>query len=111
MWDLDQNTGPIASFRVTAAGAAVRQVNQHLDALADDLVTLMSGNARDEPNPASVMLMRRIVQTLGMRQATLRIQTRHARHLPTTAQRYRLFLGFTRRGNWSGAHSGSGTHF
>src|SRR5258708_40465 len=69
MRDLDQHTSSIASLRIAPASTAVRQVDEHLDSLADNLVTLMPRNTRDESDPTSVVLMRRIVQTLGMRQA------------------------------------------
>ena len=38
--DLDQHAGAVAGFRIAAAGAAVRQVDEHLNALDDDVVRL-----------------------------------------------------------------------
>src|ERR1700704_4353061 len=106
MWNLDQDTGAIASLRIAAAGSAVRQVGEHLDSLADDLVALVPGNASNKTDPASVMLMRRIVQTLGMRQATLRIQTRHPRHLHRPLNAIGCSWALPEKGNWSVAHPG-----
>ena len=59
--DLDQDAGTIAGLRVAAASAAVRQVEQDLDALEDDVVRLLAPYARDEANAASVVLVSRIV--------------------------------------------------
>ena len=39
--DLDQNAGAVARLRIAAASAAMRQVDQDLDALADDVVRLL----------------------------------------------------------------------
>ena len=38
--DLDEHAGAVAGFRVAAAGAAMGQVDQNLDALDDDVVRL-----------------------------------------------------------------------
>jgi hypothetical protein len=58
---------------IASAGAAVRQVQQDLNTLLDDVVTFLTADAGDEPNAAGVVLMRRIVETLGGRQAGSRV--------------------------------------
>ena len=56
--NLDQNAGAIAGFRIAAAGAAMRQVEQNLNSLADDVVTFLAADAGDEADPAGVVLVR-----------------------------------------------------
>ena len=62
--NLDQNAGAVARLRVAAAGSAVRQVQQNLDALQDDVVRLLALDAGHEADAAGVALMARIVQAL-----------------------------------------------
>ena len=66
--DLDQQSGAVARLRITAAGPAVRQVDQNLNSLLDNLVTLLATNAGDKPDATRVVFMRRIVKTLWRRQ-------------------------------------------
>ena len=66
--DLDQHPGTVASFRIAAAGAPVRQVQENLDPLGNDVVTLLPADAGNEPDSTSVVLVRRIIQALGRRQ-------------------------------------------
>jgi len=54
-----------SSLGTASAGSAVRQVDQHLNPLAYDVVTLVAANVGDESDPASILLLRRMVQTLG----------------------------------------------
>jgi hypothetical protein len=54
----------------------VRQVEQYLKSLADDVVTLLAADARNKSDSAGVVLVRRVIQTLGGRQAIARISTR-----------------------------------
>ena len=75
MGNLDQNAGAIAGLRIAAAGAAMRQVQQDLNSLFDDVVTLLTANAGDKPDAAGVMLMRRIVEALSGGQAVCRVET------------------------------------
>ena len=42
MRNLDQDAGAIAGFRIAAASAAVRQVDQDLQTLLDDVVRLVA---------------------------------------------------------------------
>ncbi len=63
--NLEENAGAIPGFGIASAVAAVRQVEQHLDSLSDDVVTFAPTNVGDKPDPAGVMLVRRMVQALG----------------------------------------------
>ena len=67
MRNLNQDAGAIAGFRIAAAGAAVGQVDQDLDALADDVVGLLAIDAGDKADAAGVVLMLRIVKSLRSR--------------------------------------------
>ena len=71
VWNLDEDAGAVAGFGIAAAGAAMRQVEQHLDSLADDVVAFLAADAGDKPDAAGVVLVRRVVETLGGRQAIL----------------------------------------
>jgi len=49
----------------------VRQVDQNLNALLDDLMALLTPDADDKADATSVVLMRRIVKTLRWGQAVV----------------------------------------
>jgi hypothetical protein len=61
VWDLEENAGAVASFRVAPAGSSVRQVEQYLNALGYNVVTFMAANTGDEADAAGIMLLRRMV--------------------------------------------------
>jgi hypothetical protein len=65
MRDLYQNAGPVSGFRIASTCAAVREVNENLNSLADYLMTFFAANARYESNAARIMLVRRIIKPLG----------------------------------------------
>ena len=67
MRNLDEYAGAIAGFGVAAAGAAVGQVDQNLNSLLNDLMTLIAANAGYEPDTASIVLVLRVVKTLRRR--------------------------------------------
>ena len=71
--NLNQNAGAIAGLRIAAASAAVRQVDQNLDALEDDIVRLLPLDVRDEADAASVMLVLRAVKSLCLGQGEERV--------------------------------------
>jgi hypothetical protein len=71
MWDLNQQSGAVTGFRIAATRAAVRQVDQNLDALLDDLMALLTSDAGDKADATSIVLMRRIVETLCWGQAVI----------------------------------------
>ena len=67
--NLNQHAGAVAGLRIAAAGSAMLQVLQHLDALLHDCVALCALDVGDKPETAGVMLVRRVVQTLRVRQS------------------------------------------
>jgi hypothetical protein len=87
VWDLEQNASAIARLRIASAGPAVRQVEQHLDSLAYDFVTFMAANIGYEPDPAGIMLLRRMVEALSGGRAIRFFQTRRHGHV------YRIGIG------------------
>src|SRR4029077_5794474 len=127
MWDLEQNAGAIARLRIASAGSAVRQVEQHLDSLAYDFVTLVAANIGHESDPAGIVLLRRMVEALSGGRAIRIFQTRRHGHvysicivcgldcgvLGTRPLPDQLLLSwdFARKARGRVAHFGSGTHF
>ncbi len=65
--NLDQDARAVAGLRIAAAGAAMRQIDQDLDALQDDIVRLAALDVRDKADAASVVLVLRAVQSLSRR--------------------------------------------
>ena len=65
MWDLEENAGAVSGFGVAATGSAMGQVEQDLNSLVYDVVTFVAANISYEADAAGVMLLRRVVQTLG----------------------------------------------
>jgi hypothetical protein len=61
MWDLDQNTGAVAGSGVAAARSAVRQVDQDLNSLRDDLVRFLAVEIHDETHAAGIVLVAGVV--------------------------------------------------
>ena len=55
--NLNQHAGAVAGFRIAAACAAVRQVDQNLDALDDDVVRLLALDVGDEADAAGVVFL------------------------------------------------------
>jgi hypothetical protein len=53
------------------------KVEKDLNALLNDVVTLCARDAGDEPDPAGVMLMRGVIETLSRGKAVGRVETRH----------------------------------
>ena len=75
--NLDQNPSAVARFRIAATGPAVGQVDEHLNALANNFMGRVAANAGDKADAARIMLMRRIVKTLRWRQTVLCALSRH----------------------------------
>src|SRR5262249_12986081 len=69
--NLDEHASAVAGFRVAAAGATMSQVDQNLNPLLHDLMTLIASNAGYKPDTAGIVLVRRVVKTLRRRQAVL----------------------------------------
>ena len=62
--DLDEDAGAVAGFRIAAAGSAMGQVDEDLNALDDNVVRFLTLDIRDEADSAGVVLMARIVKSL-----------------------------------------------
>ena len=60
----NQAAGVVAGLSITAAGPAVREVHQDLQALADDVVGPDPGQVGDKPHAARVVFVGRVVQAL-----------------------------------------------
>jgi hypothetical protein len=67
MRDLDQDARAVASLRVAAARAAVRQVDQNLHAFENDVVRFPAFDIRDKADATPIVLVPRIVKTLRRR--------------------------------------------
>ncbi len=65
--NLDQDAGAIAGFRIAAACAAMRQVNQDLHSLDDDVVGLHALDVDYKADTAGIMLVAGVIKTLGRR--------------------------------------------
>ena len=65
--DLDQDAGAVAGFRIAAAGAAVGQVDQNLNALDDDVVRFLALDVGDEADAAGIVFVARVVEALRWR--------------------------------------------
>ena len=61
VWNLDQNAGAVARFRIAAAGAAMRQVDENLQTLQNDVVRLLAFNVDNKTNAAGIVLMGRVI--------------------------------------------------
>ena len=86
VWNLDQDTGPVAHQRVGADGAPVIQVFQDLQALFDDRVALLPLDVCDKTDTAGVVLVGRVVKPLPFRYSRIH----HARILKKTMTSYEL---------------------
>ena len=67
--NLNQQAGAVAGFRIAAAGAAVRQVDEDLNALFDDVVGFLAFDVGDETHAAGIVLVARVVKSLGLGQS------------------------------------------
>ena len=65
--NLNQHARAIAGFRIAAASAAVRQIDQNLNALENDVVRFLALDVGYEADAARVVLVGRIVKPLGCR--------------------------------------------
>ena len=64
---LDQDAGAVALQRIGARGTAMHEVFEDREPVADDRMGFATFDVGDEPQPARVMLVRRIVETLAGR--------------------------------------------
>src|SRR6058998_294056 len=77
---LDQDAGAVPRVDFAAAGPAVQQVLQHGERLADDRMRLSALDVHHEADPAGIVLVGRIVETLRGGQAW---RHRHHRRSPS----------------------------
>ena len=64
--NLNEDAGAVAGLRVAARGAAMGEVDEHLEALADDLVALFAPDVRDKSNAAGIVLIPRMIEALRL---------------------------------------------
>src|SRR5205085_6767981 len=64
VWDLDENARAITGFGIAATCAAMRQVDQNLNALDDYVVRFLTLDAGDEADAAGVVLEAGVVEAL-----------------------------------------------
>ncbi len=84
VWNLNEHPGAVARFRVAAAGAAVRQVDQDLDPFFDNVVGLAAIDVAHETDAAGVMFLPRIIKPLGWRETTAYTLRTHGDSEPDT---------------------------
>ena len=72
--NLDQDARAVARLRIAARRAAMGQVDQNLEALADDVVALLAANAGDKPHAAGIVLIPWMIEPLRMRNAKTAIR-------------------------------------
>jgi hypothetical protein len=76
MRDLNQQPGAVAGFGIASASAAMREIDQDLNSLLDNLMALLAANAGNEADPTGVMLEGWIVETLRRRQSVISLPLR-----------------------------------
>jgi hypothetical protein len=69
MRDLDQKSGTVSGLRIATASTAMRQINEYLNALQDDIVGFLSFDVGDKSDAAVIMLLLRMVESLSVRQS------------------------------------------
>jgi hypothetical protein len=104
--NLEENASAISGFGIASACAAVGQVEQDLDSLLYDLVAFVAEKVGHESDAAGVVLVRRMVQTLGGGRAVRLFSTRrHGRDAAYFAASRSVVLevDLARQGNGSHA--------
>ncbi len=81
MRNLEENAGSVAGLRIASASPAMRQVEQHLDALLYDVMAFVAANIGYEANSTGIVLLRGVVQTLGGRRSIRFVATRRHGHV------------------------------
>jgi len=72
MRELQRHTGAVAGARIAAGGSAMRQVLEEVERLLEDRVRAATVDLSDEAEATRVVLVRRIVQPLCVRQSAHR---------------------------------------
>ena len=75
--NLDQDARAVAGLRVAAGRAAMGEVDEDLEALADDLVALLAANARDQSHAAGIVLIPWMIEALRLGSAETAIRRFH----------------------------------
>ena len=65
--NLNQDAGAVAGLRVAARRAAMGEVDENLEALADDLVAFFAADAGDKSHAAGIVLIARMIEALRVR--------------------------------------------
>ncbi len=65
MRDLYQDTRTVSGFRVAAARAPVREIDKHFNSFTNNVVTLVSLDAGNEPNATGIVFVARVIQALS----------------------------------------------
>ena len=65
MGKLEQQARAVTGVRIASAGAAMLQVDQHTDGIANDGVRFLAAQIRHDTHAARVVLIGRIVETPG----------------------------------------------
>ena len=69
MWDLQQNTSPVARVVLTATGTTMIQILQDGKRLLDNFVRTLALDIDNKTNTARIVLKVRIIEPLFMRNA------------------------------------------
>ncbi len=75
--NLDEDAGAVAGLRVATRRAAMGEVDEHLKALADDLVAFFAADVRDQSHAAGIVLIARMIEALRLRWAETAIRRFH----------------------------------
>jgi hypothetical protein len=80
--DLDQQSSTVTGVGVTSAGTAVREVDEYLDSLDDNVVRLLAFDTGDEAYPAGVTFVAWIVESLRAGKSVTLANFTHLYSLP-----------------------------
>ena len=67
--NLNQDAGAVARLRVATRRATVREVDEYLKALANDLVALFAADIGDQAHAAGIVLIAWMIEALRLRSA------------------------------------------
>jgi hypothetical protein len=67
--DLNENSGAVARFRIASACATVREVDEDLQSLFDDVVRLHALNVNYKTDATRIVFVSRIIETLLNRES------------------------------------------
>src|SRR5206468_4328579 len=70
VWNLNQDSCAIPGFRIATGCPAMGEVQQNLEALADDFVALLSADAGYQPHATGIVLILRVIESLRVRDTT-----------------------------------------